>query len=152
MEIFFRSTEYKKMKTQYEQQCFKLFCKYWKYDGEKITEKSASEMSKYFKNKKIIVEYVEHQTTKKGTTILTTKEFSKSFYQIWSEDPDMREFQKIVFNCNLAKVKPFQFNLFDGFIQILWTHEIIGKFQRWAFWIYLKLLSPDRSTTSYTTS
>jgi hypothetical protein len=27
----------------------------------------------------------------------------------------MREFEEIVFNCNLAKVKPFQFNLFDGF-------------------------------------
>ena len=115
MEIFFKSEEYKKMKTQYESQCFKLFGKYCKYDGEKITEKSATEMSEYFKNKKISVEYIEQQTTKKGTTTSTTKELSKSFYQIWSEDPDMREFEEIVFNCNLAKVKPFQFNLFDGF-------------------------------------
>jgi hypothetical protein len=115
MEIFFQSEEYKKMKTQYEQQCFKLFGKYCKYDGDKITEKSSNEMAEYFKNKKIFVEYVEQQTTKKGTTISTTKELSRSFYQIWSEDPEMREYEEIVFNCNLTKVKPHQFNLFDGF-------------------------------------
>lgn len=115
MEIFFNSKEYKSMKIQYEQQCFKLFGKYCKYDGDKITEKSANEMSEYFKNKKISIEYVEQQTTKKGTTISTTKELSRSFYQIWSEDPEMREYEEIVFNCNITKVKSFQFNLFDGF-------------------------------------
>ncbi len=62
------------MKAQYEQQCFKLFGKYCKYDGDKITEQSANEMAEYFKNKKTFVEYVEQQTTKKGTTISTTKE------------------------------------------------------------------------------
>ena len=53
MENFYKSQEYKKMKTIYEQQCFKLFGRYCKYDGEKIIEKSANEMAEYFKNKKI---------------------------------------------------------------------------------------------------
>ncbi len=79
-----------------------------------MSEKSPAEMSEYFKNKKITVEIIEHQTTKKGTTVSTTKELTKSFYQIWSEDPEMREYDEIVFNCNIAKVKPHQFNLFDN--------------------------------------
>lgn len=117
METFFNSEEYKKAKLYYEQQCFKLFGRYCKYDGEKLIEKSANEMSEYFKNKKLSIEYIEQQTTKKGTTVSTTKEITKSFYQIWSEDPNMREYEDIVFNCNLANVKPHQFNLFDGFRQ-----------------------------------
>jgi hypothetical protein len=115
MEMFLNCTEYKEMKKLYETQCFKLFGKYCKYDGEKVSEKSPSEMSEYFKNKKITVEIIEQQTTKKGTTVSTTKELTKSFYQIWSEDPEMREYEEIVFNCNLSKVKPHQFNLFDNF-------------------------------------
>jgi hypothetical protein len=115
MELFFNAPEYKKMKKQYETECFKLFGKYCKYNGEKTFEKSAQEMSEYFKNKKVCIEYVEQSTTKKGTTTSTTKEISKSFYQIWSEDPDMREYDEIIFNCDLSKVKKSQFNLFDGF-------------------------------------
>jgi hypothetical protein len=80
------------MKAQYEQQYIELFGKYCKYDGDKITEKSTTDASKYFKNIKITIEYVEHQTTKLGTTISTTKELSKSFYQLWSEETEMREF------------------------------------------------------------
>jgi len=115
MDFFFKSTEYKEMKKKYEKECFKLFGKYCKYNGEKTFEKSAQEMAEYFKNKKVTIEYVEQSTTKKGTTTCTSKEITKTFYQIWSEDPDMREYDELIFNCNLSKVKKNQFNLFDGF-------------------------------------
>ena len=114
MEIFLESEEYQILKTKYEKQCFKVFDKYHKYDGDKISQKTGSDMNEYFKNKKVTIEYVE-QTTKKGTTVSTTKGLSKNFYQIWSEDPDMREYDKIVFDCNLKKVPPTYFNLFNGF-------------------------------------
>lgn len=117
MELFLESEQYKTMKLKYEQEVFKLFGKYCKYNGDTISEKSPAEMNEYFKNKKLTIDYIEQQTTKKGSTVSTTKEITKNFYQIWSEDPNMKEFDSVVFNCNLSKVKPTQFNLFDGFIQ-----------------------------------
>lgn len=116
MELFLNSEEYKKMKTEYERTCFKLIGKYCINTGDKLIEKSSSEIHEYFKNKKITIEYIEQQTTKKGTTVSTTKEYTKNFYQIWSEDPDMKEYMEVVFNCNTAKVLPTQYNLFEGFI------------------------------------
>ena len=118
MELFFNSEEYKKMKADYERTCFKLIGKYCINTGDKILEKSAAEIPEYFKNKKITLEYIEQQTTKKGTTVSTTKEVSKNFYQIWSEDPDMKEYLEIVFNCDKSKVLQTQYNLFDGFIHL----------------------------------
>lgn len=115
MELFFNSEEYKKMKGDYERTCFKLIGKYCINTGDKLVEKSASEIHEYFKNKKLTVEYVEQQTTKKGTTISTTKEITKNFYQVWSEDPEMNEYLEVVFNCDTLKVLPTQYNLFEGF-------------------------------------
>ncbi len=116
MDFFLNSEEYKKMKAEYERTCFKLIGKYCINTGDKILEKSAAEIHEYFKNKKITLEYVEQQTSKKGTTISTTKEVSKNFYQVWSEDPEMKEYLEVVFNCDKNKVLPTQYNLFDGFI------------------------------------
>lgn len=118
MEFFLNSEEYKKMKTEYERTCFKLIGKYCINTGDKIVEKSAAETHEYFKNKKITLEYIEQQTTKKGTTISTTKEISKNFYQVWSEDPEMKEYLEIIFHCDKLKVLPTQYNLFDGFIHL----------------------------------
>jgi len=118
MELFFNSEEYKKMKADYERTCFKLIGKYCINTGDKILEKSAAEIHEYFKNKKITLEYIEQQTTTKGTTVSTTKEVSKNFYQIWSEDPDMKEYLEIVFHCDKSKVLQTQYNLFDGFIHL----------------------------------
>ncbi len=114
MDFFLNSTEYKTMKTQNEKTVFKLIGKYCINTGDKILEKSASEINEYYKNKKITLECVEQITTKKGT-ISTTKELSKNYYQIWSEDPNMKEYLQLVFNCDISKVKPTQYNLFDGF-------------------------------------
>ena len=93
MELFLESVEYQTMKTKYQVEHFKLFGKYCKYNGNTISEKSATEMSEFFKNKKITIDYIENQTTKRGTTISTTKELTKNFYQIWSEDPNMLEYE-----------------------------------------------------------
>jgi phage/plasmid-associated DNA primase len=118
MELFLNSEEYKKMKTDYERTCFKLIGKYCINTGDKILEKSASEIHEFFKNKKITVEYIEQQTTKKGTTVSTTKELTKNFYQIWSEDPEMKEYLEVVFNCDKSKILPTQYNLFEGFTHL----------------------------------
>ena len=115
MELFFNCKEYKDLKQEYERTYFKLIGKYCINTGDKIIEKSASEINEYFKNKKITLEIIEQQTTKKGTTISTTKELTKNFYQIWSEDPEMKEYLEIIFNCDLDKVLPTQYNLFDNF-------------------------------------
>ncbi len=116
MEMFYESEEYKQMKRQYERTCFKLIGKYCINTGDKLVEKSAAEIHEYFKNKKVTVEYNEQQTTKKGTTVTTTKEMSKNFYQIWSEDPEMNEYLEVVFNCDVKNVLSSQYNLFDGFV------------------------------------
>ena len=115
MEVFLNSPEYKVLKTKYEKNYFKLFGKYCQFHGEKITDKLPAEMAEYFKNKIISLEVTETSTTKKGVTTSTSHNLAKDFYQIWSHDPEMREYIEVVFNCNVSKVKPTQFNLFDGF-------------------------------------
>ena len=118
MELFFNCEEYKKMKVQEEKTTFKLIGDYYIHNGERLEKKPPSSIAEYYKNKKITVEYVEQQTTRKGTTISTTKEITKNFYQIWSEDPDMKEYKGVVFNCDLEAVKPIQYNLFEGFVHL----------------------------------
>ncbi len=114
-EIFLQDKQYKSMKKSYEKEYFKLFGSYCWYDGDKLTHKSKTDIDEYFKNKKITVDYIEEQTTKKGTTISTSKSITKTFYQIWSEDPDMKEYKEVIFDCDVEKVKPYQFNMFRGF-------------------------------------
>jgi hypothetical protein len=115
MENFFKSPDYIKMKTEYEKENFKLFGTYCWYDNDMLHEKTPSAMAEYFKNKKISVEIVEQHTTKKGAVVSSSRDMQKSFYQIWSEDPEMREYKEVVFNCDLQEVKDYQFNLFNGF-------------------------------------
>lgn len=115
VEIFLQDKQYKKMKKAYEQEYFKLNGKYCWYDNDKLTYMCKSDIEEYFKNKKVSIEYVEEQTTKKGTTISTTKSLTKSFYQIWSEDPEMKEYKEVIFDCDIEKIKPYKFNLFTGF-------------------------------------
>lgn len=111
MEKFLKSQQYKDMKFKYEREYFKLGGDYAWYDGDKITHKSTNKIAEHFKNKKVTIE-IEKETPD-GDTIVTKK--SKSFYQIWSEDPNMKEYNEVVFDCNVKRVKPTQFNLFDGF-------------------------------------
>lgn len=111
MQKFLKSTEYRNMKVKYEKEYFKLFGKYAWYDGDKITNRTKQDTQEYFKNKLVTIKIVDEDED--GET--TTKTKSKSFYSIWSSDPDMREYNEVIFNANLAKVKNYQFNLFQGF-------------------------------------
>ena len=63
MELFLQSQDYIQMKLKYEKEHFKLFGNYCRYDGNTISEKSPAEMSEFFKNKKITINYIEQQTT-----------------------------------------------------------------------------------------
>lgn len=115
IEFLLNSTEYKEMKKQYEKKYFKLFGKYCQYTRDKVNERTASEMSEYFKNKKVSVKIVHEETTKKGDKITKTKVISKTFYEVWSNDPDMLEFEEITFDCDVKKVPKTTYNLFTGF-------------------------------------
>lgn len=106
MQKFIKSEKYQSMKIKYEKNYFKINGLYAYYNGDKIDIKPASQIQEYFKNKKIKL------------NVGTEDEYrikEKSFYQIWSEDPDMKEYQEIVFDCNVKKVKRNKFNLFTGF-------------------------------------
>lgn len=112
MENFLKCAEYKKLKALYEKNYFKICGEYAYYDGNKLSVKSASHIAEYFKNKKVIVDVKKYD--EEGEVTGTIKK-TKNFYQIWSEDPKMKEYREVVFDCNLTDVKDYQFNLFDGF-------------------------------------
>jgi hypothetical protein len=97
IEILLDSQEYKTLKIQHEKTFFKLFGKYCKITSRGIEERTATEMSEKFKNKKNSYQFVEETTTKKGTTISTSKNISKNLFEIWSNDPNIPEFDNIVF-------------------------------------------------------
>lgn len=111
MEKFLKSKQYEDMKAKYEREYFKLGGEYAWYDGDKIVHKSTNKIAEHFKNKEVTIE-IEKETPD-GDSIITKK--SKTFYQIWSEDPNMKEYDEVVFDCNLKRVKQNQFNLFNGF-------------------------------------
>lgn len=126
LKLFLNSEEYKTLKTKYEQDYFKVLGDYNKYDGFKLTKLTAQKVAEQFKNKKITVKY-EAIKYNPHTEKLETKmeEITENFYKIWSEDPDMKEFDEITFECDTTKVKPHQFNLFDGFNTF--SEDIIKK-------------------------
>jgi len=116
LEILLKSSEYKKMKQEHEKTYFKLFGKYCQINkNDNITERTSTEMCEKFKNKKITVDYTEETTTKKGVTISTTKKLQRTFFDIWSNDPTIPEFDSIIFDCDLSKVDKMEYNLFKGF-------------------------------------
>jgi len=121
MDKFLKAKKYQDMKTKYEKEYFKLSGDYAWFDGNKITMKSAHKISEHFKNKKVVIEL--ERETPDGDVNVTKKE--KTFYQIWSEDPNMKEYNEVIFDCNTECVKDYQFNLFDGFA--IAKHKIVDK-------------------------
>lgn len=111
MQKFLKSSEYKTLKKKYEKEHFKLFGKYAWFDGDKLIHVSQAEVKEYFKNKKVTIEIEDENED--GEVKIVKK--TKTFYQVWSEDPEMKEYKEVIFNCNLSKVKKYQFNLFTGF-------------------------------------
>lgn len=115
LELFLKSTEYKQMKTIYEKEYFKLFGKYCKRKSDNtIQEKTASEMAEKFKNKRITIEHTEEIQTKNGVISKKSK-YTDTFFNIWSQDENIPEYDDIVFECNLKKVSKTDYNLFTGF-------------------------------------
>lgn len=132
IEFLLKSNEYKTLKNKYEKHYFKLFGKYCMDSGphEKIEDKSPSEMQEFFKNKKVTVKYVEEETNKKGDVITKSKTISKNFYEVWSNDPDMKEYERITFDCDVKKVPKTTYNLFTGFTHL--DHVVDGLSNPWA--------------------
>jgi hypothetical protein len=111
MQKFLKSEDYQTMKLEYEKTYFKLLGDYVYYNGDTITNKSPSAIREYFKNKKI---YIKEDRENANGDITTIKK-EKSFYDIWSEDPDMKEYTEVTFDCDVKNVPKHKFNLFDGF-------------------------------------
>jgi len=111
-----KSESYKIAKLQYEKEYFKLFGEYCSINckNEPII-KSPSAMKEYFKNKMIFADVEEESYDKKGTKSISIKKISKSFYDIWSCDPNMKEYKEMVFECDIKNIKPEQYNLFQNF-------------------------------------
>lgn len=111
MELFLNNKHYKTMKLQFEKSIFKVFGKYVFFNPSgKLEHKSSQEVNEYFKNKIIEVSY--QTTNHKGKT--ETVNLHKTFYEVWSSDPNMKEFQEIIFECNEALIRKGQFNSFRG--------------------------------------
>ena len=111
-----KSESYKTAKLQYEKEYFKLFGEYCAINckNEPIV-KSPSAMKEYFKNKMIVVDIEEEAFDKKGNKTVSIKKVAKSFYDIWSCDPEMKEYKEMIFECDVKNVKPEQYNLFNNF-------------------------------------
>src|ERR1700730_2445723 len=106
-----KSEEYLKKKLENEKIYFKLNGKYCMYRDGEVTHQSVADMSEYFKNDQISTKFTKHINEDTCKTVTVTA----SFYDIWSFDPDIRTYHKIVFNCDVASVPKDHFNLFDGF-------------------------------------
>jgi len=119
MQKFLSSSQYLNLKKKYEKEYFKLGGEYAWYDGDKIVKRSASNIAEYFKNKKVTI--TETTEDDDGETHVKIK--VKTFYQIWSEDPKMKEYNEVVFNCDKNNVKNYQFNLFNGFAIEKYQHK-----------------------------
>ncbi len=100
--------KYQKMKVTYEKEYFKLGGDYAWFDGDKLVKKSVNQIREFFKNKKLTRQITDPETGE-------TKTIEKSFYNIWSEDPDMREYTEVIHTFDATKVLPHQFNIFTGF-------------------------------------
>ena len=113
-EIFLQSEAYKKMRAIYSNKCFKIFGKYAWYEGNKIEIKPVADVQEYFKNKRITVSFETTDTDKKGNVKTKTIELEKSYYDVWSYDPDMLEYTSVVFECDTSLVTKDQYNRFRG--------------------------------------
>ena len=119
-DLFLNSEEYKKAKIEYEKCFFKLRGEYCAFKNNKIINYSPNQISEYFKNKCMVLknEVVEEVNNPKYNTRNTkTSKISKSFYEIWSRDPSMKEYEDITFEPNPSLIHKNTFNLFTNFNQ-----------------------------------
>src|ERR1700733_9313716 len=105
------SKEYKAKKLELEKIYFKLNGKYAVYRDEEVSHLAVAEISEVFKNEQI---FTTVQTMDDNDEV-RTKKYNSSFYDIWSFDPQIRTYHKVIFDCDVAKVPKTHFNLFQGF-------------------------------------
>ena len=105
------SKAYLDKKQVHEKTYFKLNGKYCMYRNGEVTHQTQSEIAEYFKNDQI--EGKIEIYTPEGD--LKQIDISESFYDIWSFDPKIKTYHKIVFDCDVKNVPEDHFNLFDGF-------------------------------------
>ena len=119
--LLLQSPEYSKLKRLYEKDWFKLrghYCNL-REDGS-VLEYTINEIAEEFINKRITITVdVEESSVNKKTGNVTktidSKVISKSFFQVWRMDENIRSYKDIVFNADVKNVKPSSFNMFTGF-------------------------------------
>lgn len=107
---FLASLEYTSLKTTVEQNTFKFNGEYQIInDDHSMTTMTSSKMKEEYKNKNVSIQAGFDSETGKPICI------TKSFYEIWSEDPNMREYKSLTFDCNIKNVPKSTYNMFTGF-------------------------------------
>lgn len=115
LEQFWKSEEYLNMKKNIEKCYFKLDGDYHKFCEKTNTLKKISLQSikEHFKNKKITITIENPVMNDRGKWEISKEEISKDFYSIWSEDPNLKEYNDIKFSCE-DEVDENIFNLYRG--------------------------------------
>lgn len=124
-ELFFENEEYLKLKIKYEAEFFKLNGGYVRYRNDVIEQYSPQQMKELFIDKKIQIlkktKQISINENKEEVEHTKSKISKLSFFDIWRDDPNKREYDEVVFDCDINGVEEKrkkgikQFNLFTGF-------------------------------------
>ena len=105
---------YLELKTKVEKEYFKYIGVFVKYNDAEIKQVSFTETANSMKNIKFTVTITNTMTTKSGKTIDDDEDIEIDFFELWTEDPNILSYEKIVFEPS-GNVNPKYFNLFTGF-------------------------------------
>lgn len=108
---FLESKDYIAMKKKYEMTSFKLNGDYCSYKNGSLKQTTATKFKEDYKNKVIKVQ-TKH-TDEDGNTSVEC--YERTYYEVWSKDPTMREYDEVVFDVDTKAVPKTTFNLFEGF-------------------------------------
>ena len=109
-----QNASYLEMKALVEKEYFKYLGDFVKFDTDEVKQMSFNSMSNIFKNHILSVPITNSVKMKSGKTVEDEDIIKLNFFDIWTEDPDILSFEKIVFEPN-GIVKPKYYNLFMGF-------------------------------------
>ena len=117
LEKFWKTEQYLEMKMTVETNYFKLDGEYHKFDEKTNTLKkiSLSSIKEHFKNKTLEIVFDNEVYNPELNKMEIKKEkIEKDFYTIWSSDPNLKEYDDIVFSCD-ENIDNNVFNLYKGF-------------------------------------
>ena len=115
IQMFLESAIYKEMKISYEKKFFKLFGSFCQQIDYEIIERIETAIKSYFTNKNIEFDIVHEITNKKGDKITSSVKKIKSFFDVWTYDPNIIEYETITFKCDKSLVKSYEYNMFKWF-------------------------------------